>query len=496
MAKDLPKHVRRRGAKALQYRRRFNKLPGEFTRAMYCTQSSPDSQIAAEAAALSAQYETELKIRSATSPDALDDAEIETAALAILRKIELKAGDLYPPQTETVMYDDGPREEPVDEFGADELVGIDDLIQEARQGGVERPLTTEEQLRYKAMLRAKDALLKPRKRPPRYLSQCFDWYCVNRPNGKADWPTEGRDYLRMQRRFTKILSFIGDRPTEEPDVDRHITEGLELYADAMAEESEMKGQSIERSWKETVATFRRVSKVYKLRWVIEVPEVKTVPAEERPVFTQEEQASIVQWCLSANNTSDGYLAAIVLAQLHSGLMFTELARMLPDFNNSVVLDGSIPYLLVKEETKKEARKRIIPIVVGHELLQRHLQEGMAWLNSTTDSNHTHLVQHRLRGATGNPEATAHSLRHTWNTMASAADIDLIHRALIGGWQAVGKTEKFSRRMLSYGQSGLQSSEILKALQKSQRKVFKHLMPLETDMPTTPASNVIKLQTHS
>jgi hypothetical protein len=292
----------------------------------------------------------------------------------------------------------------------------------------------------------------------------------------------------MRRRFAKILSFIGDRPTEEPDVDRHITEGLELYADAMAQESEMKGQSIERSWKETVATFRRVSKVYKLRWVIEVPEVKTVPAEERPVFTQEEQASIVQWCLSADNSNDGFLAAIVLAQLHSGLMFTELARMLADYDNSVVLDGSIPYLLVKEKTKKEARKRIIPIVVGLELLQRHLKEGMAWLNSTTDSNHTHVVQHRLRGATGNPEATAHSLRHTWNTMASAADIDLIHRALIGGWQAVGKNEKFSRRMLSYGQSGLQSSEILKALQKSQQRVFKHLLTLEA----TPVSNVVRL----
>ena len=71
MSNDPPKHVRRRGAKALQYRRRFNRLPGEFTRAMNSTQSSPDAQIAAEAAALSAQYERELKIRSATLPDAL-----------------------------------------------------------------------------------------------------------------------------------------------------------------------------------------------------------------------------------------------------------------------------------------------------------------------------------------------------------------------------------------------------------------------------------------
>ena len=485
MANELPNHVRRRGAKALQYRRRFNKLPGEFTRAMNCTQSSPYSQIAAEAAALSAQYETELKIRSATSPDALDDQDIETAALAILRRIELKAGDLYPSKTETI---DG-QEQPVDEFGADALVGIDDLIDDTRQGGVERPLTTEEQLRFKAMLRAKDALLKPRKRPPRYLSQCFDWYCDNRSKGKPSWPKEGRDYSRMKGRFTTILGYIGDRSTEDPDVDRYITEGLELYADAMAEESGMKGQSIERSWKETVATFRRVSKVYKLRWVIEVPEVNTVPAEERIVFTQEEQAAIVQWCLKADNSEDDFLAAIVLAQLHGGLMFTELARMLPDYDNSVVMSGNIPYLLVKEVTKKETRKRAIPIVVGVDLLQRHLKEGLKWLNSTTDSNHSHIIQHRLRGATGNPEATAHCLRHTWNTMASAADIDLIHRALIGGWKAVGKNEKFSKRMLSYGQRGLQSSEILKALQKSQRRVFKHLLPLEAPM----VSNVVQLK---
>jgi hypothetical protein len=213
--------------------------------------------------------------------------------------------------------------------------------------------------------------------------------------------------------------------------------------------------------------------------------VKLVPAEERIVFTQEEQAAIVQWCLK----QDDHLAAIVLAQLHSGMMFTELARMLDDYDNNVVLEGSIPYLLVKEDTKKEDRKRIIPIVMGLELLQRNLQQGLIWLNETTDSNHSHTVQNRLRRVTNNPDATAHCLRHTWNTMASAADIDLIHRALIGGWKAVGKSEKFSRRMLTYGQSGLQSSEILKALQKSQRKVFKHLLHLEV----TTVSNVVQLK---
>jgi integrase len=484
MAKDLPKHVRRRRANALQYRRRFKGLPGEFTRAMKCSQNSPDSQIAAEAAMLSAQYEAELKIRSASTPDALDDQEIETAALAILRKIELTAGDLYPPRTEAIKYDSGSREEPVDEFLADELVGIDSLIDETRQGGIERELTVEEELRFKAMLRAKEALLKPRKRPPRYLSQCFDWYCENRGGGKPDWSKEGRNYIRMKGRFSKILSYIGDRPTEDPDVDRHITEGLELYADAMTEESDMVGQSIERSWKETVAAFRRVSKVFKLRWLIEVPEVKIIPAEERIVFTQEEQAAIVQWCLK----QDDHLAAIVLAQLHSGMMFTELARMLDDYDKNVVLEGSIPYLLVKEDTKKEDRKRIIPIVMGLELLQRNLKQGLIWLNETTDSNHSHTIQNRLRRVTNNPDATAHCLRHTWNTMASAADIDLIHRALIGGWKAVGKSEKFSRRMLTYGQSGLQSSEILKALKKSQRKVFKHLLHLEMKTST----NVVQL----
>jgi len=415
----------------------------------------------------------------------LDDVDIDHAATELLKKLSVRdnykyqAGDLNPNAAidQTAGW--------VPEFLADEIVGIEDLMHKTRNEG-DRALTVKEQIEFKVMSRAKEVLLKPRKRPPRQLSQVLVWYCVNRKN-TIDWPLVGREYNRRNNRFLEILTYIGDGPTEALDVGKRITAGLEAYAEDRI--GKVKGQSINRDIGGSLAAFRRVSKVYKLGWVIEAPEVDEEPADEREILTDEEQEALVLWCLK----TDDKFAAILLAQLHAGLMATEVKRLGEDYEESVVLEGPRPYLLIKEATKKEARKRLVPLVLGLGVIQRHLAEGVKWLGETTESNHSHTLQNRLLKATGNPRITAHCLRHTWNANASAMNVSVLHRALIGGWSAVGKDAHFSKHMLRYGRSGLQRTKIVQAMADSQRLVFKHLLHLDPHSTSRELISLVKAQ---
>jgi integrase len=272
------------------------------------------------------------------------------------------------PQTQSVSKEDfdgnpiGIVEEPVSEFIADELSGLDDFINDTRnkykKSDPSGDLTADEQLEFKVRLRAKEALLKKRRRPPRYLSQCFEWHATNRKGNDAK-------------------------------------------------------------------------------------------------------------------------AAVLLTMFQGGMMPTEIKRLAIDLDNSVVLNGPIPYLTLKEETKTgDARRRLVPIVLGLELIQDHLIEGIEWLNSGIDpSTPSNTLSKRIRVDTGNPALSTHCLRHTWELLCNMEDISITHQAYIGGWSSADKRAKFSKQMLRYGAKGLQRSKMILALQNDQKKIFQHLMHL-------------------
>ena len=88
-------------------------------------------------------YELELKAKHSISPNLISELELDAAAADLLKQankrgFSVKAGDLYPAQTEKVnrqgQHGQGNYivEEPASEFWADEVVGIDELIQDTQ----------------------------------------------------------------------------------------------------------------------------------------------------------------------------------------------------------------------------------------------------------------------------------------------------------------------------------------------------------------------------
>ena len=112
--------------------------------------------------------------------------------------------------------------------------------------------------------------------------------------------------------------------------------------------------------------------------------------------------------------------------MHS-MIPTEVGRLEPD---DILLNGTHPYLRVLTG-KTALRRRIVPIVVGLEVMRESLPAAVAWIRSRKEPSAT--INKRLQRWTGDERYTLYWLRHTWNDWASAAQIDVLSQAFIGGW---------------------------------------------------------------
>lgn len=484
----LPKYVSKRAKNALQYRRLFSGSKERFFRSMRCKQDSPMSAIQLEAAQLAAQYEAELRLRQAASPDAIAHGDLQAAAAEHLRKLKHVPGSWYDRHATE-------EEAGLTELAADSAVGLDDFIEKQRDKGREgvgletvppamrpkqlTPWTAEEKKQLAVIQTAAEALRKPKRRAPRYLSQVMDWYAVNR-KGKADWDMTSREYKRIHARFLRVLEVIGDRETEGMNTARAINDGLEEYV-YQEQERGVKGQSVDRTMCEALSAFRRVSKVFKLGWVIETPEVDDSDVAERGVLMPKEMELVLQRCLQEPDA----VSAAILASVHS-MIPTEVGRLAPD---DILLSESIPYLRV-QTGKSALRRRIVPIVVGLDVMRQSLPEAVEWIRSVKEPSAT--IKKRLQRWTGDKRHTLYWLRHTWNDWASAAQIDVLSQAFIGGWSIAMREARFSKRLTHYGAEGLEGDERLLALAQTQRKVLKRLIDAESAL-LGKASNVVPLR---
>lgn len=232
---------------------------------------------------------------------------------------------------------------------------------------------------------------------------------------------------------------------------------------------------------EALSAFRRVSKVFKLGWVIETPEVDDSDVAERGVLMPKEMELVLQRCLQKPDA----VSAVILATVHS-MIPTEVGRLEPD---DILLNESIPYLRVLTG-KSALRRRIVPIVVGLDVMRHSLPEAVAWIRSRKEPSAT--INNRLQRWTGDKRYTLYWLRHTWNDWASAAQIDVLSQAFIGGWSIAMREARFSKRLTHYGAEGLEGDERLLALAQTQRKVMQRLIDAEAAL-LGKGSNVVPLR---
>lgn len=479
MTLKLPKRVRILSDR-LYYQRDYpTSVRGYFPKKTFTyplglttAEAMDDSKLSRAVLKAADAFDLELKMIQNSDPETFNASELDRAVIELLRKKGLKKGQFLKVASDPALAG---REESLNiqlqpdaaDFSDSALPEFDDVVDKFNQS---QSLT----FRDKVIHEAWQSLNVRAKAKPQTLSSLWEGYCQHR-----GIDIETRDGKRVHRRWQRWLAVCGDSQISNNTLNR-IHDGLDSYVEARIEEGAV-GASIKREMADIIACFNYSSRKHRFGWVIEPPTVPRSTPKQKAVMTQKEQKLLVRYCLNAN-ASEAPVAACVLLMQQGAMMPSEIRRLTPE---RIGLDEKLPILIIDGETKTEARKRVIPIVLGLEFIKTHLPEALEWLNRTTETNHSHRIKHLLIAATGNEALTGHCCRHTFRANSQSADVSPISAATIAGWS--GKGAGFSNEMLKYGATGLSQSDVIAGLYRDSKKIHRHLLPAET-------SNVVSLRT--
>ncbi|NRQ00833.1 site-specific tyrosine recombinase XerC [Marinobacterium sp. xm-d-530] len=384
-----------------------------------------------------------------------------------LAKLILKKAGVEPDITEThqqYVYDP---ESSTPYFAAELILGEQELDRIGRKIDADQALTVEELARKRAFT----LLVTKKGKRPVTLSKLWDEYLIHR-----GLDLNSRNGSKANRYWLNWLSIIGEQYATR-DLNDSIAISLQDYADKRATEVN-ESSSVERELNDIIAALRFGSKKHRLLWAIERPYVRPTPKKPRKPLTVTEQKSLVTSLFLHKNMSlyEGRIATLILLYLQSGMMSSEVARLKED---DISLDSEVPYILIRNATKSEARKRLVPVVLGRKIIHKYLIETIEWLNRVTETTPSAAMKKTIRTLSGNSNATGHCLRHSFKMNAQASGADVLSIASIAGWN--DSKRSVSSHLLNYGHEGIESSEVVMSLYEANKNINKHLISIENEI---------------
>jgi integrase len=173
----------------------------------------------------------------------------------------------------------------------------------------------------------------------------------------------------------------------------------------------------------------------------------------------------------------------LLLYLQAGMMVSEIKRLRPE---DIALDADIPHLKIVNDTKTDDRKRIVPIVLGLELIRSNIDDTIEWLQGCTESAPSATLKKIMRRTIDSPQTSPHCLRHSFKINGQRAGVSLLTIASIAGWS--DEQRKASRHLLNYGSTAISQSEIVQTLYQDSLKIHQHLIDIEYSS----SSNVVSI----
>ena len=407
-------------------------------------------------------FERTILLMQNSDPDALSIAEIDKAALDFLRSRGLRPGHFtnlfLEPDSEGFIYDIGTD---VAEGAIPEIEAISNKIDDSK------PLTLQDRV----IVQAYKKLIDKEKAKPQTLSNLWDEYVEYR-----DLDVTTRAGQKAVRYWNRWISIVGDT-TLGPLTLQHINDGMDDYV--AEREGVVKSQSLIRELSDVAACLRLASKRHRLGWHVELPFIKHTEPDKRLPLEPSEQIALVT-AIFNGSIKPKYGVALLLC-LQGGMMVSEIERIEPE---DIGLDTELPHIKIANETKKEARKRIVPVVLGLDIIREHLGETIKWLRRTTESTPSATLKKIIRRVTGNQSAVTHGLRHTFKINAQEAEVSMLTIASIAGWS--DKERSLSKHLLKYGAEGISQTKVMRKLYEDSLKIHEHLLALQGPM----GSNVL------
>lgn len=314
-----------------------------------------------------------------------------------------------------------------------------------------------------AAIRAREALTANVKRKPKTLSSLWDAYAEHKGIDRLS-----REGKRREGNWKRWIAVSGEHFISSVNSTKVIANIHAALDDYVAErESQVTGNSIKRELADILACLRFGSKKFRFNWHIEPPTVRLSEAKRRAVLSVKEQQRLVRARLAAQGEQVKVAVCVLLLQ-QGGLMVSEVSRLTVQ---NVQLTGKVPFVAIVGKTKKEARKRVVPIVFGNEMIRAGIVEVVDWLGRVTETTPSAAIKKFMVSVTGREDLTAHCLRHTWRHNAITAEAPDSVNNDIGGWSG---SRTVGVDALRYGSAGLTETRRIKMLFEWNKKIFHFL----------------------
>jgi integrase len=408
-------------------------------------------------------FERQKLLISNSDPDALSATDLDKAAADFLRKRQLRPSQFVRVHVDSEIQEleriDGVQRQP---YGADHadfaVPEFEDILNKHQRG---EALTAQERVIGHARMK----LVNKEAAKPKTLGSLWKEYKEHR-----GIDPDSRVGKKAEKYWDRWLSLCGDC-TISPNTLAHINEGMDAYV--LERQGKVTSQSLQRELSDVSACLRYANKRHRYGWHIELPYIKPTIPETRDPLEPSEQVELVKAILHPSQPIKPIYGAALLLCLQGGMMVSEIRRLEPD---DIGLDADIPHLKVVNATKSKDRKRIVPIVLGLQLIRDNLPETIKWLRGCTEATPSATLKKNMRRVVNNPKTSPHCLRHTFKVNAQTVGIDVLTIASIAGWS--DDQRGLSRHLLKYGSTAISKSEVVKKLYSDSQRIHEHLIEIE------------------
>ncbi|MDC1453905.1 site-specific integrase [Porticoccaceae bacterium] len=436
------------------------------------------TELEIQKAALDAEeaYQSQLLLISNSDPEAMSGTKLERAAAEFLRKRGLVAGQFVKVAKDADLAAKESRDSiqlQADgyDYADSAIPEFEDIVDKHNTG---HPLNAQEKVIHAAYMNLSNKAAAK----PKTLGSLWGEYAEYR-----DIDPESRNGKKAYKYWNRWISLAGDVVISGSTL-QHINEGMDAYV--LARQGSVSSQTLVRELGDVTACLRKASRKYRFGWHIELPEIKKTPVQSRDPLEPQQQVELVMAILNATNDIQPKYGVAMLLYLQGGMMVSEVKRLRPD---DIALDADIPHLKIVNDTKTLDRKRIVPIVLGLDLIRDNIEDTIKWLQGCTESAPSATLKKIMRRTIDSPRTSPHCLRHSFKINGQNAGVSLLTIASIAGWSDAQRNT--SRHLLNYGSTGISQSAAVQRLYDDSLKIHKHLIDVEMTLKRT--TNVIRMR---
>ena len=469
--------------------RTFPDHPKQFSKELHLNSSCTDSELHRAMDEASRQYDLRVKTALNSDPNAFSESELKMAVEEVLRQRKLKPGEYaHVPSTQyskeewdrAIQHGASivPDRHDLAEWAIPEIEDIGDDLNRGKK------LNFEQQVYLDAWKSVQEL---PKFRKKQTMREAWARYVAD---NNIDI-TKG-DGKHKQQRFDRVIKYTGDFVISQ-ETREEVQDRIQNFIHEKRQENpNIKAQSIKRELREFIAAIRYVPRIdWGERLQLSGKQNNfQVPRETKPVqgrnLTDDELRLFFSTCLTK---PDEKWTALLLAA-HAGLGMREIMRLRID--EDVFLDAKYPHIIFRggdeEKAKVDSRLRVVPIVIGLDVIKEWLPETIKWMNSVDLKSPTSTLNKRLRALLGKEVTVkSHMLRHTWLRLSRRARISEDNKHAIAGWEHGDTNNTVMERV--YDRHGYRDDpELLAQLYDDQKEIFSRFI-----MDVRSIDNVIELK---